>query len=75
MRDLIQGRTLDCIATGKSYKRTVATCSLDGADLSCLAIKDGIATRWAKYDRGGQLLRCEQRVTLHDLIVRKWGHP
>ena len=58
MAALIQGRTLDCLSTGKSYKRTVATCRLNGADLSCLAIEHGIATRWAKYDRGGRLADC-----------------
>jgi endonuclease YncB( thermonuclease family) len=59
MAELIQGRTLDCLAAGKSYKRTVARCRLNGVDLSCLAIRRGIATRWAKFDPRGLLISCD----------------
>ncbi|WP_116091854.1 thermonuclease family protein [Sphingomonas crusticola] len=65
MRKLIQGRTLDCTAAGRSYRRIVATCRLGAADLSCLAIQRGIATRWQKYDRQRVLVRCEPKRLLH----------
>ncbi len=58
MAALIKGRQLSCTATGKSWKRTVATCSLAGKDLSCMAIRRGIATRWPKYDPERRLVGC-----------------
>ena len=50
---------LQCIATGKSHARVTAWCSrADGADLSCEAIRAGIAARWERYDRAGRLSSC-----------------
>ena len=69
MRRLIEGRTMECVAEGRSYHRTVATCTLDGKDLSCLAIANGIAVRWLRYDRAGRLLRCEGRTTLRSHLA------
>jgi endonuclease YncB( thermonuclease family) len=44
---------------GKSYKRVTAWVKLpDGRDLSCLAIRAGVAARWDRYDGGGRLRGC-----------------
>jgi endonuclease YncB( thermonuclease family) len=51
--------TLTCTPTGKSHDRVTAWCRRpDGADLSCEAIRAGVAARWQRYDRGGRLLAC-----------------
>jgi endonuclease YncB( thermonuclease family) len=43
---------LQCDVTGRSYKRLTAWCKLsDGRDLSCLAIRIGVAARWEQYDK------------------------
>lgn len=57
MATLVLGHTLDCTALGQSYARTVASCRLGGRDLSCIAVREGIATYWARYDRAGTLRR------------------
>lgn len=45
---------------GRSYGREVAWLTLpDGRDVSCEAIRLGIATRWPRYDPAGRLRRCE----------------
>ena len=45
--------------TGTSHKRVTAWVTLsDGRDLSCLAIRAGVAVRWDRYDRGGRLRGC-----------------
>ena len=50
---------LQCEVTGKSYKRLTAWCSLpNGRDLSCLAIKAGVAARWERYDSKGRPVGC-----------------
>ena len=52
---------LACTPTGKSYKRITAWCSLpSGTDLSCTAIRTGVAIRWEKFDRAGRLKGCSQ---------------
>lgn len=51
---------LSCEATGTSYNRVVAWCRLpDGRDASCVAIRAGIAARWAKFDPQQRLARCK----------------
>jgi len=53
---------LACEQVGKSYRRVVAYCAAPyGRDLSCEAIRAGIAARWAKFDRRGWLTRCVRR--------------
>lgn len=50
---------LTCTPTGRSHKRITAWCRLaDGRDLSCLAIRSGVALRWDRYDRTGRLIGC-----------------
>jgi endonuclease YncB( thermonuclease family) len=50
---------LSCEATGTSYNRTVAWCRLpDGRDAACVAIRAGVAVRWAKFDPQQRLARC-----------------
>jgi endonuclease YncB( thermonuclease family) len=50
---------LRCVPTGRSHKRVTAWCTLpDGRDLSCLAIRSGVAVRWERYDRGRRLTGC-----------------
>ena len=51
---------LNCIATGQSHARVTAWCARqDGRDLSCEAIRLGIAARWAKFDRDRRLVACQ----------------
>jgi endonuclease YncB( thermonuclease family) len=64
MAALILGKRLTCTATGKSWKRTVATCSLWRQDLSCLAITHGVGTRWARYDPQRKLVQCKASTGL-----------
>jgi len=50
---------LSCEAVGTSWNRTVAWCQLpNGQDASCVAIRAGIAVRWAKFDPSQRLARC-----------------
>lgn len=50
---------LDCLATGTSHARVTAWCRRpDGADLSCGAIRAGIAARWPRYDHDRRLVAC-----------------
>lgn len=50
---------LQCVATGRSHERVTAWCRRpDGADLSCEAIRAGIAARWTRYDPSGRLAGC-----------------
>jgi endonuclease YncB( thermonuclease family) len=49
------GRTLSCRRVGTSYKRAVAFCSADGADLSCAQVKAGQAVR--RYGKREQVCR------------------
>jgi endonuclease YncB( thermonuclease family) len=51
---------LSCDVTGGSYGRITAWCQLkDGRDLSCLAIRAGVALRWPRYDPESRLLGCQ----------------
>ncbi len=58
---LALNQTATCEATGTSYKRVTAWCSVGGRDLSCEQVRAGAATRWARYDPRGRLLRCGGR--------------
>jgi endonuclease YncB( thermonuclease family) len=59
MSRLVLGRPLRCTVTGTSYSRLTAFCKLPGgADLSCEAIRRGIAVRWERYDPRGKLKGC-----------------
>lgn len=50
---------LTCEPMGKSHKRITAWCRLpSGSDLSCVAIRAGVAVRWEKFDRGSRLKGC-----------------
>ena len=52
-------QTLRCEATGKSYSRVVARCTLpDGRSLSCAAIAAGAAVRWDHYWRQYRMGDC-----------------
>jgi len=53
---------LQCVATGMSHARVTAWCQRpDGADLSCAAIRAGIAARWARFDGDRRLVACALR--------------
>lgn len=69
---------LTCLATGKSHQRVTAWCArADGADLSCEAIRAGVAARWAKYDIRGRLTRCDRlslKMVVDALGIRS-GRP
>jgi hypothetical protein len=53
---------LVCDVTGTSHKRLTAWCGLpSGRDVSCEAIKAGVAMRWARYDPKGRLRWCLAR--------------
>lgn len=54
---LIAGRTLRCIADGRTYNRVAAWCSLNGVDLSCSQYRGGWAIRETKWDRNRRLCR------------------
>ncbi|PTQ12921.1 hypothetical protein CLG96_01910 [Sphingomonas oleivorans] len=44
------GKRLTCVATGRSYGRTVAWCELpSGEPLSCAVIASGAGVRWDRY--------------------------
>lgn len=59
MEATVGGKDLRYQPTGKSYSRITAWVTLpDGRDLSCAAIKAGVAVRWEKFDRGGRLRGC-----------------
>lgn len=58
LQRLAQGRVLQCRREGKSYERTVASCSNGDDDLSCAMIRSGKALRWPQYDPDGRLLGC-----------------
>jgi len=55
-------RVLRCHREGRSYARTVATCSNGDGDLSCAMIRSGTALRWERYDPNGRLVGCAAPV-------------
>jgi len=51
--------TLICLSTGQSHARVTAWCRrANGHDLSCGAIRAGVAVRWARFDPEHRLDRC-----------------
>lgn len=48
-RALLQGRAVEVMRVGRSYRRTVARLVLDGRDVAALLIETGIAKRWPPY--------------------------
>lgn len=54
---LIAGRTVQCVADGRTWDRTAAWCSVDGVDLSCAQFRGGWAIHELPYDRQGRLCR------------------
>lgn len=47
----VEGRAVSCTATGTSWQRTVARCTVEGSDLSCTMVRSGTAAEWRKYGR------------------------
>lgn len=59
MEATVGGKDLRYEPVGKSYRRITAWVTLpSGRDLSCEAIRAGVAVRWEKFDRGGRLRGC-----------------
>jgi endonuclease YncB( thermonuclease family) len=49
----LSGRPINCVPVNLDrYGRTVATCSLDGADLGEWLVRNGLALDWPKYSKG-----------------------
>jgi endonuclease YncB( thermonuclease family) len=49
----IAGRPVSCIPISlDQYRRTVATCSVDGADLGEWLVSNGLALDWPQYSKG-----------------------
>lgn len=57
---MIEGRTLACVKVGTSYRRVVATCSIEGRDLGCALLAAGSVARWDRYWSEYKLPRCER---------------
>jgi len=56
---------LVCDVTGRSHNRQTAWCKLpNGKDVSCEAIKAGVALRWAKFDKSARLSSCRPKKAL-----------
>lgn len=55
LRKMAMGKTLRCQATGRSYERVTAWCSVDGRDVSCAMVRGGWAIH--RWDRSQQLCR------------------
>jgi endonuclease YncB( thermonuclease family) len=50
---LIKGRPVSCLPISLDrYGRTVATCSVDGADLGDWLVRSGLALDWPQYSKG-----------------------
>lgn len=63
---------LHCESVGRSYDRVTAWCRKSGGeDLSCGAIRAGIALRWAQFDRANRLIRCAIAKTGTNRIAPK----
>jgi endonuclease YncB( thermonuclease family) len=49
----IARRPIDCVPVSlDQYRRTVATCSVDGADLAEWLVRNGLALDWPQYSKG-----------------------
>jgi endonuclease YncB( thermonuclease family) len=55
---MILGKTLRCQALGTSYKRIVASCTINGIDIRCRLIASGAVADWERYRRAYGLRRC-----------------
>ena len=58
LASLILGRAVECHASGKSYDRIAAWCSIAGQDLSCAMVSSGHAIKLRKFDTAGRLRLC-----------------
>jgi endonuclease YncB( thermonuclease family) len=46
-------RPIDCVPVSlDQYRRTVATCSVDGVDLADWLVRNGLALDWPQYSKG-----------------------
>lgn len=52
---MVLGRRISCAATGHSYDRVTAWCSINGRDVSCTLFRGGWASR--RWDRDRMLCR------------------
>lgn len=52
LAQLVDGRTLVCHPSGRSYHRIVAQCLLEGADIAALLVAQGFALDCAHYSNG-----------------------
>lgn len=59
LESLIGQRTVECRATGTTYNRIAAWCSVNGSDLSCAMLRTGHAVRLARFDSANRLGRCQ----------------
>lgn len=48
---IIGDKSVTCIAKGKSYKRVVGTCYVDGQDVAALMARTGMAYDYARYSK------------------------
>ena len=52
LKDLAEGQTLSCVATGTSYDRVPAICQNEsGVEINCAMVQGGYAARWERFDR------------------------
>jgi endonuclease YncB( thermonuclease family) len=58
LEGLISGRTVECQATGTTYNRIAAWCSVGATDLSCAMLRGGQAIRLPRFDPRGRLAHC-----------------
>lgn len=56
---LLHRQTLTCAPVGQSWRRIVATCSLNGHDVGCTLVTMGAAVEWPEYRRRYGLARCK----------------
>ncbi len=52
MAQIINGRDVACTPRGRSYKRVVATCRVDGVDVAAQMARLGMAQDYARYSHG-----------------------
>jgi endonuclease YncB( thermonuclease family) len=51
LQKLVEGQTLRCQATNKTYNRIAAWCwRPDGKEVNCEMVRSGTALHWVKYD-------------------------
>jgi endonuclease YncB( thermonuclease family) len=52
--DFIAKRSVDCVDLDeRSWKRTIAVCSVGGTDIADWMVRNGYALDWPKYSKGG----------------------